>query len=105
MKNGAIGSLGLSDLPIGLGRLCLVALESLSEEQLKTDGIHRKESNKKRREELRLKLLEHYESVASNDSKDDKKSNEAIAKVLKLWDCQEIVGTVKREIFGVYRHD
>ena len=36
-KVDAINSSGQSDLPIGLGRVCVVALESLSEEQLKTE--------------------------------------------------------------------
>ena len=42
----AIDSSSQSDLPIVLGRICVVVLESLSEEQLKTEGIYRKESKK-----------------------------------------------------------
>ena len=72
----------------------MVVLESLSEEQLKTEGIYRKESKKKRTEELRLKILEHYESVATIVTM-TKKATKAFTEALKMWNCHEIVGTVK----------
>ena len=70
--------------------------ESLSEEQLKTEGIYRKESKKeKRTEELRLKYWNTKKVLRAMIITTTKKAKSDSRK-LKMWNCHEIVGTVKK---------
>ena len=98
----------LPTIPAELGNICCMALESLTDDQLNVEGIHRVSSHVEKRDKLKFILMQLYEHGNNNNSDNNtqnkrKNSNKYnnLSFIVKEWDVHEIIGATKA-IFRSY---
>ena len=100
----------LPTIPAELGNICCMALESLTDDQLNVEGIHRVSSHVEKRDKLKFILMQLYEHGNNNNNNSDnntqnkrKNSNKYnnLSFIVKEWDVHEIIGATKA-IFRSY---
>ena len=101
----------LPTIPAELGNICCMALESLTDDQLNVEGIHRVSSHVEKRDKLKFILMQLYEHGNNNNNKNSdnntqnkrKNSNKYnnLSFIVKEWDVHEIIGATKA-IFRSY---
>ena len=101
----------LPTIPAELGNICCMALESLTDDQLNVEGIHRVSSHVEKRDKLKFILMQLYEHGNNNNNNNSdnntqnkrKNSNKYnnLSFIVKEWDVHEIIGATKA-IFRSY---
>ncbi len=104
----------LPTIPAELGNICCMALESLTDDQLNVEGIHRVSSHVEKRDKLKFILMQLYEHGNDNNNNNNnnsdnntqnkrKNSNKYnnLSFIVKEWDVHEIIGATKA-IFRSY---
>ena len=103
----------LPTIPAELGNICCMALESLTDDQLNVEGIHRVSSHVEKRDKLKFILMQLYEhgnnSNNNNNNSDNNTQNKRknsnkynnLSFIVKEWDVHEIIGATKA-IFRSY---
>ena len=102
----------LPTIPAELGNICCMALESLTDDQLNVEGIHRVSSHVEKRDKLKfilMQLYEHANNSNNNNNSDNNTQNKRknsnkynnLSFIVKEWDVHEIIGATKA-IFRSY---
>ena len=102
----------LPTIPAELGNICCMALESLTDDQLNVEGIHRVSSHVEKRDKLKfilMQLYEHGNNSNNNNNSDNNTQNKRknsnkynnLSFIVKEWDVHEIIGATKA-IFRSY---
>ena len=101
----------ITTIPAELGNICCMALESLTDDQLNVEGIHRVSSHVEKRDKLKFILMQLYEHGNNNNNNNSdnntqnkrKNSNKYnnLSFIVKEWDVHEIIGATKA-IFRSY---